>query len=101
MGASPVDFATAARMLGAEARRAGLRVPGFRSPPSVAGVDRSLRWRETGTAAVAVRLAGRPLRAVLADMVDGVLAANALSGEDADRWRAKLLAAVGSQVDGA
>lgn len=90
MGASALHFATTARLLSAEARRLGLVPPGFRSPPGIIGVDRSLRRRPGTAASVAVRLAGRPRPAVVADMIEGVVAANALRGPAADRCRAAL-----------
>jgi hypothetical protein len=90
-GAS-TGFAAAARAIAAEARRAGLVVPGFRTPPRILGVDRSLRRRPGGSPAVAVRVAGRPLETVVADMVEGVLVAN--EARDRDDLRARLLAAV-------
>jgi len=43
---------------------------------------------------VAVRLRGRPWAAVLADMVEGVVAANDLHAAEADRARAALWEAV-------
>ncbi len=92
--ADPVRFATAARRLGAEARRRGLAVPGFRSPPRLAGVDRSIRRRPDGAAVVAVRVHGRSIEAVVADMVEGVLAANPSAAGDATKHREALLAAV-------
>jgi hypothetical protein len=90
-----VRFAEAVRALGMEARRNGLRMPGFRSPPRLRGVDRSLRRRSDGGATIAVVVRGRPWAAVVADMVEGVLVANGLSGAAADRTRAKLWEAVG------
>ena len=51
-------------------------VPGFRSPPRLPGVDRSIRRRPDGAAVVAVRVHGRSIEAVVTDMVEGVLAAN-------------------------
>ena len=42
-GASTLDFAQVARVLGREARARGLHAPGFRCPPRIVGVDRSLR----------------------------------------------------------
>lgn len=93
VGGSTIRFATAAKAIADEARAAGLVVPGFRSPPRLAGVDRSLRRRPGGGApAVAVRVAGRPMDTVVADMVEGVLIANAV--RDRDDLRARLLAAV-------
>ena len=82
-------FTAAARALADAARRLGLQPPGFRSPPRLGSVDRSLRRHQRGTV-VAVRLRGRPWAAVLADMVEGVVAANDLTAGDADRVRSAL-----------
>ena len=92
MEATALRFATAARALGAEARARNLLVPGFRSPPRIAGAERTLRRWPGGRVNVAVRLRERPFPAVVADMVEGVLAANGL--RDRDDLRAQLLAAV-------
>lgn len=59
----------------------------YRSPPRLDGVDRSIRRRPNGTVVVAVRRAGRPLAAIQSDVIDGVVAANGLSGGAADRFR--------------
>lgn len=90
MGASALHFATTARLLTAEARRLGLSAPGFRSPPRLAGADRTLRRRRGTSPTVAVRLAGRPSPAVVADMIEGVVVCNELVGPAADRCRAAL-----------
>lgn len=75
--ASGMDFAHCARHLSARARALGLHAHmSFRSPPKVLGTDRSLRLLPGGGAVIAVRLKGRTLAAVQADMVDGVIAAN-------------------------
>ena len=74
-------FADAARRLGAAAHEAGLHVPAFRSPPRVPGAARTIR-RYPGGAVVSVRLRGRPFAEVVADMVDGVLAANQVPAAD-------------------
>jgi hypothetical protein len=92
--ADAVHFAAAARVLAAEARARGLSVPGFRSPPRLEGVDRSLRRRADGSAVVAVRVRGRTLDSVAADMVDGLLAANGLVAAAAARHRQPMLSAV-------
>ena len=68
-------------------------VPGFRSPPGLPGVHRTLRFRN-GVPTVAVALKGRPWSAVVADMIEGVVAANRLEGAKADRARAALWLAV-------
>lgn len=88
-GASTVDFASAARTLTHEARRRSLIGPSFRCPPRLVGVDRSIRRRGDG-AIVSVRLRGRPWVAVLADMIEGVIATNQLVAPQADRLRADL-----------
>ena len=87
--ASTVDFASAARTLTSEARRRGLVGPSFRCPPRLVGVDRSIRRRADG-AIVSVRLRGRPWVAVLADMIEGVIAANGLTAPQSDRLRGEL-----------
>ncbi len=80
-----VRFAALVRAVGAESRRLGLAVPGFRSPPRLAGVDRSLRRRPGSLPSVAVRLDGRTDEAVGADLVEGVIVANGLPGPAADQ----------------
>jgi hypothetical protein len=70
-------------------------MPAFRSPPRLAGVHRSLRRRPDGGAVIAVVVRGRPWPAVVADMVDGVIATNQLTGAPADAARSALWAAVG------
>jgi len=92
--ATSLRFAEAARRLAAEARRSGLAVPGFRSPPGVAGADRSLRRRPDGHTTVAVRIRNRPLADVVADMAAGVVVANGLRGPEADHRRRGLVEAV-------
>jgi hypothetical protein len=90
MEPTSLRFATAVRTLADQARRLGLQVPGFRSPPRLRGVDRSLRRRSDGGAMIAVVVRGRPFEAVLADMIDGIVVANTLTGVAADRARASL-----------
>lgn len=80
------QFAGAARVLASRAHRHGLRPPGFRSPPRIVGVDRSLRRFNNGVV-VSVLLRGRPFVAVLSDMVEGVVAANSLAGREAELAR--------------
>lgn len=81
-----IEFAATARLLVTAARRAGVRAPGFRSPPGLGGADRSIRRRQ-GTSVIAVRIAGRPWAAVQADMIEGVVVANELASPVADRVR--------------
>jgi len=89
------EFAMAARVLASQAHRHGLKPPGFRSPPRVIGVDRSLR-RINGGVVVSVLLRGRPFVAVLSDMVEGVVVANRLIGREAEIARSVLWASVES-----
>lgn len=91
---SSLRFAAAVRQLGIAARRQQLVPPGFRSPPRVAGADRTVRWRADGSAVVAVRLRGRPWPAVVGDMIEGVLVANGVTGTAADRTRTALWSAM-------
>ena len=87
--ATAADFAAAARVLTAEARRRGLTGPSYRCPPRLVGVDRTIRRRGDG-AVVSVRLRGRPWAAVLADMIEGVVVTNRLTPPASDRLRAEL-----------
>jgi hypothetical protein len=93
MEATSLRFAHAARTLATVARREGLEVPAFRSPPGIDGVQRTVRRRRGGTT-VAVRLRRRPWAAVVADMVEGIVVTNRLAGADADATRAALWAAL-------
>ena len=92
MQSDTVSFSLAVRAVAGEARRMGLTVPGFRSPPKVAGVDRTIRWSR-GQPIVAVRIMGRPLADVVADVVEGVLVANGVPLRDL-RLRRRLLMAI-------
>ena len=89
MEATSLRFAAAARTLGQVARREGLVVPSFRSPPRTLGLDRSIRRPRSGIV-VSVRLRDRPWIAVLVDMIDGIIVANLLEGADASRLRSLL-----------
>jgi hypothetical protein len=93
MKSSSIPFTSAARVLGDTARSLGLFAPSFRSPPRVSA-DRTVRGQGTSDAMVAVRVKGRPWLAVLADLVDGIIVANALGPADAARCRTALWAAV-------
>jgi hypothetical protein len=92
--AASVRFAGAVQALAAEARRQGLVVPGFRSPPRPPDAHRTIRRRPDGQAVVAVRLRGRAFAAVAVDMVEGVLVTNRVSGRRATALRTALLTAV-------
>jgi hypothetical protein len=85
-----IGFSGVALALGAEARRAGLAVPGFRSPPRLSGATRTIRWSSAGGSVVSVVIHGRATTDVIGDMIDGVVAANQLSGERAELVRGRL-----------
>jgi hypothetical protein len=88
-----IRFARTVQALGVAGRELGLEVPAFRSPPRLVGVQRSIR-RAPGATTVAVVVRGRPWPAVQADLVEGVVAANELRAEEADRVRAQLWGAI-------
>ncbi|CAN5726396.1 hypothetical protein BH20ACT2_BH20ACT2_08540 [soil metagenome] len=94
MEATSLQFAAAARTLGQAARVRNLTVPGFRSPPRLAGVDRTVRRRADGGATISVRLRHRPFVAVVADMVEGIVITNGLDGAVATRVRTALWSAL-------
>ncbi|MCY3952484.1 MAG: hypothetical protein OXG55_07110 [bacterium] len=83
-------FAEAGRCLAAAATLMELDVPAFRTPPRVAGLDRTIRRGPDGSALVSVRSRGRRWPAVLADMIEGVVAANGLDPPEAARVRDEL-----------
>lgn len=90
------EFARIARQLADSAKRLGLCAPGFRSPPRIAGVNRSFRRRHEGNPTVSVRLSGRSVKNVTADMIEGILVVNDVHRIDRDRLR-QLLA---SELEG-
>ena len=93
--ATTLRFAAAARALTRAARLQGLVAPGFRSPPRLAGVDRTV-LRRGSSASIAVRVRGRPWADVVTDMVEGLLVVNGLEGASAESARLDFHAAVGS-----
>ena len=94
MESTSLHFATTVRTLAAAARARGLSVPGFRSPPKLAGADRTIRRHGDGSATVAVVVKGRPFQAVIADLIEGLVLANDLEGAEATRVRTFLWEAV-------
>lgn len=88
-------FAEAGRRLAAAATVMELHVPAFRTPPRIAGLDRTLRRGPGGSVLVSVRSRGRAWPAVLADMIEGVVRANELEPSDAARVRNELWQATG------
>ena len=98
MEPSSLRFARAVRAVAAGCRAEGLQTPAFRNQPG-GGAARTIRRRPDGGSIVAVALQDRPWSAVLADLVDGVLAANALTGPPAVRARAALWSALATTTD--
>jgi len=94
MESSTLEFASTVRTLGQAARMRGLVVPAFRSPPRVPGAERTLRRRADGGCTVAVVVRGRPPQAVVADLIEGIIVANGLTGAEATRVRTHLWEAV-------
>jgi hypothetical protein len=90
---SSLRFAAVARELGQAARHQGMEVPAFRSPPRSPGVRRAIRRERDGSTTVSVMLRGRPAVAVVADMIDGMVAAAKLSDIEAGAVRDELWAA--------
>ena len=86
---SPPQFAEVVRQLMMATAAAGLRMPGFVSPPRTKGARRTIKWLAEDRALVAVR---RDTDAVVAAMIDGVVAANRLSGSEAQDAARKLAA---------
>lgn len=84
-------FTAAARVLAQRAAELDLVVPGFRSPPRIVGVNRSIRRARDGHGGVvAVRIVDRPFTAAVGDMIEGVLYINRLEPAEADRVRTQL-----------
>ncbi|MDQ2677632.1 MAG: hypothetical protein M3Y51_02725, partial [Actinomycetota bacterium] len=99
---SATQFSECVRAVVQLCRRRGLKPPVYRSPPRIEGVDRSILRRANGTVIVAVRRGQRPLAAVRADVIEGAIVANQLTGESADRFRGLAWAAVdGGPADAA
>ncbi len=90
---SSLRFAAVARELGQTARRQGIDVPAFRSPPRSPGIRRAIRRERDGSTTVSVMLRGRPAVAVVADMIDGMVAAAQLGDIEAGPIRDELWAA--------
>lgn len=89
---STVEFAALARAIASTARQLGLAAPGFRCPTRIIGVDRTMR-RFVGdevAGIVAVNVKDRPLAAVVADMIEGVVMLNQLSPVHAAQVRGAL-----------
>lgn len=87
-----VEFAALARAIASTVHQSGLAAPGFRCPTRIIGVDRTIRRLAGQDVAgiVAVNVKDRPLAAVVADMIEGVVILNQLSAVEAARVRAAL-----------
>jgi hypothetical protein len=96
---SSFSFVRTCQALTGACRRQGLVAPSFRSPPGLAGATRTIRRRPAAAPVVAVRHRGRQPAAVVADLVEGVLVANGISGPEAMRVRSALWEAVTAGVD--
>lgn len=83
-------FAEAGRRLASAATALGVKAPSFRTPPRVAGLDRTIRRGPGGAVLVSVRSRDRAWPAVLADMIEGVVHANDLAPREAARLREEL-----------
>jgi hypothetical protein len=80
-----VDFATAGRILAQRASTLGFTALSFRSPPRLQGVRRSVVYNGDESVTVAVVVRDRPMGAVLADMIDGIVVASGADGTEASR----------------
>ena len=102
---SATEFAAVARVLAQAAVALNLVAPGFRTPPRIVGIDRTLRRfaptlgeptvshsssgaRPGGVVSVVIK--GRPLAAVVADMIEGVVVLNELAPSESAHARAAL-----------
>jgi hypothetical protein len=71
--------------------------PGFRCPPRVVGVHRTLRRQSSGVV-IAVQIRGRPWYVVVSDMIEGVVVANGLKPPAADLLRTELWTALTAEL---
>lgn len=83
---SVLDFDEIGRALTKAARALDLTAPAWRTLPSNDDRERAIRRTAAGDT-VLVRLTGRPRSVVIADMVEGIIASNHLTGEPAARAR--------------
>ena len=91
MSSATMKFTAAARVLSQCAAELELVVPGFRSPPRIVGVNRTIRRSPNGEGGVvAVRLSDRPFPAAIGDMIEGVVCINRLAPPEADKVRTQL-----------
>jgi hypothetical protein len=81
--ATATDFAAIGRILADAAADREIEGPAFRSPPRLPGVQRSVTRNRDGSVTVAVKVRSRPILAVLADMIDGLVLASGLASAQA------------------
>lgn len=92
-----LTFATIARTVARQARTMGLVVPVFRSPPRLAGADRTICLRH-GDLIVAVRSRGRPFGDVASDVVEGIVVCNPRNDRETMHIRRELLRALEAEL---
>ena len=85
--ASVADFSDCVRRIVGLAKTQGLTPPVFRSPPRLPGLDRSIQRRANGSVMIAIRRGDRPFAAVQGDVIEGVVVANHLVGQQAEQFR--------------
>ena len=78
-----IQFSRTIRTLGRIANQLGYVTPQFRCPPPSAQYQRSIR-RNKDDLSISIVIRGRPWLAVLADIVEGFVIANAKSGQDSE-----------------
>lgn len=81
--ANAVSFAAIGRVLTDQALTLGVSAPSFRSPPRIPGVRRSVTRNRDGSVTVSVIVSRRPLSAVVADMIDGLVLTSGLKADEA------------------
>ncbi len=81
--ANAMSFAAVGRVLTDQALAQGVTAPSFRSPPRIPGVRRSVTRNRDGSITVSVIVSRRPLSAVIADMIDGVVLTSGLRADEA------------------
>jgi len=91
--APSLRFSIVAKVISEVCARCGLEVPGFKSPPRSADLDRTTRRQSSGSV-VAVRIKDRPFEAVIADMIEGVILCNDLCVAKAGKLRNIMWSAV-------
>lgn len=76
MNIGSVEFSHIARTLNRHTQHLQGASISFRAPPSDPKVNRSLRKRDDGSVVIAVALKNRSREDIIADLIDGICAAN-------------------------